>query len=136
YSVFSTNDAGLRVELTQTVDRERPVKLSSMRIHNGSAKPRQLRVYAYAEWVLGNNPNRTAPYIVTDQDEETGALLATNRFSAGYCRHAFLACDAPVSGFTTSRRDFIGRFGTISSPAAVQTGAPLGGMTGLDGDPC
>src|SRR5690606_1841675 len=77
YSVFSTNDAGLRVELTQTVDRERPVKLSSMRIHNGSAKPRQLRVYAYAEWVLGNNPNRTAPYIVTSRDEETGALLAT-----------------------------------------------------------
>lgn len=136
YSVFSTDDAGLKLTLTQTVDRERPVKLSAMRIHNGSDRTRRLRIFGYAEWLLGNNPGRATPYIVTSHDEESGAVLATNRFNTVYRRFAFLASSETISSFTTSRRDFIGRFGSIAAPAAVNSRNPLGGMTGLDGDPC
>src|SRR5690606_37858581 len=53
YTVFSTDDGGLKLTLTQTVDRARPVKVSTMRLHNGSAGVRRLRIYAYAEWLLG-----------------------------------------------------------------------------------
>ncbi|CAD7047743.1 protein ndvB [Pseudorhizobium endolithicum] len=136
YSVFSTQDEGLRITVTQTVDRERPVKVSGLRIRNGGSATRQLRVFGYVEWILGNNPARTLPYVVTSHDEDSGAVLATNRFSTAYRRHAFLAASEPTASFTTSRRDFIGRFGSIRYPAALSSMEPLGGTVGVDGDPC
>ena len=44
YSVFSTVDANLKVTLAQTVDRDRPVKLSIMTIRNQGSEARRLRV--------------------------------------------------------------------------------------------
>ena len=136
YSSFSTEDNGLAVELTQTVDRQRPVKLSSMLVKNTGAKPRSLRVYAYAEWLLGNNPQRSLPFILTSRDEETGALFATNPFSVDFRRFAFLSASEVPSSVTTSRREFVGRFGSIDRPAAVAAAAPLAGTFEIDGDPC
>ncbi len=136
YSIFSTSDAGLSVSLTQTVDRDRPVKLSVLRVRNQSDEPRSLRVYGYAEWLLGNNANRSLPYIITSHDHETGAVLATNRYSTSHQRVAFMATSEPVISFTTSRRDFLGRFGSVAMPAAVAGAGALAGTTGLDGDPC
>ncbi|MFN7027215.1 MAG: GH36-type glycosyl hydrolase domain-containing protein, partial [Pseudorhizobium sp.] len=135
YSIFSTSDARLSVALTQTVDRHRPVKLSVLRVRNDSDETRSLRVYGYAEWLLGNNANRSLPYIITSQDLETGAVLATNRYSTSH-RTAFMAASEKVSSFTTSRRDFLGRFGSVAMPAAVVGAGVLAGTTGLDGDPC
>ncbi|KEQ07471.1 GH36-type glycosyl hydrolase domain-containing protein [Pseudorhizobium pelagicum] len=134
YSTFSTKDIDLTIALTQTVDRHRPAKVSSLTIRNDGAEMRRLRIYGYAEWLLGDNSGRSLPYIMTSQDEESGAVLATNRFSTG--RFAFLAASEAVSSFTASRRDFIGRFGSIASPAAVAGAALLSGTAGLDGDPC
>ncbi|MCJ8519885.1 cyclic beta-1,2-glucan synthetase [Pseudorhizobium tarimense] len=136
YSLFSTSDAGLAVSLTQTVDRQRPVKVSILKVRNGGDQPRQLRIYGYAELLLGNNANRSLPYIITSHDEETGAVLASNRYSTSHRRTAFLAASEPASSCTASRRDFIGRFGSIATPSAIAGGASLAGTTGLDGDPC
>ena len=136
YSSFSTHEEGLKVTLTQTVDRRRPVKISSLSVRNGGSTPRELRVFAYAEWLLGNSSARTMPYVVTSNDPETGALLATNRFNTAYRRHAFLTANAKLSSFTTSRRDFIGRFGSIAYPAALASLEDLNGSVGIDGDPC
>jgi len=136
YSSFSTDQEDLEVTLTQTVDQRRPVKLSSLRVRNQGSTPRELRVFAYAEWLLGNNPARSRPYIVTSHDEETGAVLATNRFNTSYRRHAFLGANTEVSSFTGSRRDFIGRFGSIVYPSALSSDDNLSGSVGVDGDPC
>ena len=136
YSIFSTSDAGLQVTLTQTVDRQRPVKLSILRVRNESDEVRSLRIYGYAEWLLGNNASRALPYIITSRDPETGAVLATNRYSTSHKRTAFMAASEAVTSFTTSRRDFIGRFGSVAMPAAVAGAGALAGTTGLDGDPC
>ncbi|MFN7102407.1 MAG: GH36-type glycosyl hydrolase domain-containing protein [Pseudorhizobium sp.] len=136
YSTFATKDIDLAITLTQTVDRNRSAKVSSLTIRNDGADARRLRIYGYAEWLLGDNSGRSLPYIMTSHDEESGAVLATNRFSTGYSRFAFLASSEAVSSFTASRRDFVGRFGSIASPAAVAGAAVLSGTTGLDGDPC
>ncbi|HEX2147144.1 MAG TPA: protein ndvB, partial [Pseudorhizobium sp.] len=136
YSIFSTSDAGLTIRLTQTVDRERPVKLSILRVKNEGSEPRQLRLYGYVEWLLGNNAERSLPFIITSADEDTGALLATNAYSTRQRRFAFFAASEPLSSFTASRRDFIGRFGSIAAPTAVTEPGPLAGTTGVDGNPC
>ncbi len=136
YSVFSTLSDDLSLELLQTVDPEKPIKISRLRIRNTGSSNRRLRSLAYAEWVLGNNPQRTAPHVLTAHDEETGALLASNPYSLDYSgRTAFLAIAGDVSGFTSSRREFIGKAGSILTPAAVAPGYSFSNKAEFDGDP-
>ncbi len=136
YSTFSTTQHEIALEVTQTVDREKPVKLQRLRLRNAGSASRKLRLYAYVEWILGNNPQKTASFILSKLDEETGALFATNPYSIDYSgRTAFFAASETISSFSASRREFIGRSGRIEAPVAVTTATALSGSVGLDGDP-
>ncbi|WP_414899806.1 GH36-type glycosyl hydrolase domain-containing protein [Rhizobium cremeum] len=137
YSVFTSRHDGLELELTQTVDRNRPVKLSRLVLKNTGSEARTYRVYGYAEWVLGNNAQKTAPFVLASHDEETGALFATNPYDINYPgRIAFLAGVETPTGFTASRREFIGRHGTIRMPQALARQSRLSGSIDTEGDPC
>ncbi|MDX3928377.1 MAG: glucoamylase family protein [Shinella sp.] len=138
YSAFRSSAGGIELDLVQTVDREHPVKYSRLFVTNTGQSRRKLSVYGYVEWLLGNNPAKTAPFVLTSMDEESGAIFATNPYSIDYSgRTAFFASSVTASGFTTNRREFIGRDGDIVTPAAVADGRKLSGTTesGL-GDPC
>src|SRR5690606_30530890 len=43
---------------------------------------------------------------------------------------------SPDAGFSTSRREFIGRHGSIFKPKSAAAGAALSGSVEQDGDPC
>src|SRR5690606_10183149 len=116
---------------------QRPVKYSRLVLTNTGSGARNLCVYGYAEWVLGNNPAKTAPFVLTSHDAEADALLAANPYSMDHAgRTSFLAVDVPLSGFTTRRREFIGRDGDVVMPAAVANGRRLSGAADGLGDPC
>ncbi|MGV2122328.1 GH36-type glycosyl hydrolase domain-containing protein [Agrobacterium vitis] len=137
YSVFSTEAAGLAVELTVTVDQVEPVRFTRLTIRNTGDSARRLRSYGYVEWILGNNPQKTAAFVLPSHDAETGALMATNPYSIDYSgRFAFLTAVETASGFASSRREFIGRHGDIKMPQAVAKGSPLSGSIDPEGDPC
>jgi cyclic beta-1,2-glucan synthetase len=136
YSVFWTEEDGLSLHVTQTVDRTRAAKLSHMVLRNTGLQVRRLRIYGYVEWLLGSNPQRSLPFILSSRDEATGTVFATNPYSIEHRRFAFLGLSERPTGFTTSRREFIGRFGSVSLPAAVMAGSELKGSLDLDGDPC
>ncbi|NKL04840.1 protein ndvB [Rhizobium leguminosarum bv. viciae] len=136
YSVFSSVQHEIALELMQTVDREKPVKLQRLRLRNTGSASRKLRLYGYVEWILGSNPARTVPFILSKHDEETGALFATNPYSIDFSnRTAFFAASETLSSFSASRREFIGKAGTIQTPQAVISAAGLSGATEPDGDP-
>ena len=137
YSAFRSATGGIDLDLVQTVDRERPVKYSRLIVTNTGGLPRRLSVYGYVEWVLGNNPTKTAPFVLTGHDENSGTLYATNPYSLDHSgRVAFFAVNRPLSGFTTSRREFIGRGGDIVIPKSVAEGRKLSGVVEHSGDPC
>jgi len=137
YSLFRSTQEGLEIEAAHTVHRTLPAKLVRVLIRNRGSAARRLRVYGYAEWVLGINRSRTAPFLVTEWQETARALLATNPYSVDYAgRAAFFAADGDIAGYTASRREFLGRAGGILAPQAVLSGAALTGTTEVDGDPC
>ncbi|SEH20883.1 glucoamylase family protein [Rhizobium sp. NFR12] len=136
YSVFSTEEDGVKLSLTQTVDRNRSAKLSHMKLRNTGSETKKLRIYGYVEWLLGTNPAKTSPFILSSRDEATGTLFATNPFSINFSRFAFLGMHETPSGFTASRREFVGKFGSVQLPATVVSGSSLSGSLDLDGDPC
>ncbi|TKT82678.1 glucoamylase family protein [Aquamicrobium sp. LC103] len=136
-SVFTSRRGTVSTELTQLVDPRDPVKVSRLTIRNEGGAKLRLRVYAYAEWLLGNNRARTAPYTVPAYDAAGGVVTARNRFSLDYGdRVAFLAGDMPGGSVTCDRGEFIGVEGSVEFPEAVLSGSALSGSVEAGGDPC
>ena len=84
YSVFEHTAHGISLELEQFVPLEDSIKISRLKIRNLSARSRRLSVTAYVEWVLGTSRGASAPFIVTEVDPDTRAMLARNSFSTDY----------------------------------------------------
>ncbi|TPN62205.1 protein ndvB, partial [Mesorhizobium sp. B1-1-5] len=137
FSTFRSKRGSLSMDLTHVVDPVDPVKISRLRIQNAGPAPARLRVYAYAEWVLGGHRSRTAATIVPSRDAATGALLAQNPYGLDFGeRVAFLAADDGVHSVTADRTEFLGRHGTSEFPQAVLSGAGLSGRVEAGDDPC
>jgi cyclic beta-1,2-glucan synthetase len=89
------------------------------------------------EWVLGTARGASAPYIVTEIEPETRAVLARNSFSVEYGNRIAFAdlCGQQVS-WTADRTGFLGRNGTLDNPAALAASRPLSAKAGAAIDPC
>ena len=115
---------------------EDPIKVSCLAIENRSGRRRRLSVTAYVEWALGVGRS-SAPYIVTELDEETGALLVRNFWIAEFAdRVAFADLAGRQTSWTADRTEFLGRNGTLDHPVALEEGRLLARATGAGIDPC
>src|SRR5208282_4251856 len=113
------------------------IKISRLKIRNLSARARRLSVTAYVEWVLGTSRGASAPFIVTEIEPETHALLARNSFSTEYgSRIAFADLSGRQQSWTADRTEFLGRNGTLDNPAALAGDKPLYARAGAAIDPC
>ncbi len=137
YSVFEHTSHGISLELTQYVPVDDSVKISRLKIRNLSPRARRLSVTAYVEWVLGTSRGASAPYIVTEIEPETKAVLARNSFSIEYGnRIAFADLRGSQISSTADRTGFLGRNGSLDNPAALASSSPLSAKSGAAMDPC
>ncbi len=136
YTVFESQQHGLHLELTVYVPVADPVKVSRFTIRNTGSTVRRLSVTYYVELVLGSTRSGTAQYVTTTVDSESGAVLARNPFHPQESqRIAFVDCDLRPRTLTGDRTEFLGRNGTLRSPAALDRVA-LSGRVGAGYDPC
>ena len=137
YCRFEHTAHGIALDLLQYVPLADPVKISRLRIRNLSGRARRLSVTAYVEWVLGASRSASALSIATELDEQTGAMLARNPWNVMFGpRVAFADLGGRQTAWTGDRREFIGRNGTLDSPAALAGSAPLSNRVGAGLDPC
>ena len=136
YSVFEHTENGIASELTVYVAMDAPVKFAVLKLRNLSGRPRLLSVTGYWEWVLGELRHKTLLHVQTEVDPKTGALLARNPFNTEFAeRIAFVDVGDPRQTLTGDRREFLGRNGSLSNPAALKR-TRLSGKTGAGLDPC
>ncbi len=137
YSRFEHEAHGIRAALTQSVPLGDSIKISRLVLTNRSGRDRRLSVTAYVEWVLGPSRSATLSFVTTAIDPETGAMFARNPWNIPFgSRVAFLDLRGAQTDWTGDRREFIGRNGSLSDPAALASGAALSGNTGGGLDPC
>jgi cyclic beta-1,2-glucan synthetase len=137
YSRYEHASHGIGLDLLQFVPLEDSLKISCLKIVNHSARTRQLSVTHYLDWVLGNQRGRTAPFVVTQIESKTGALLARNPWSNGFqSRIAFMDMGGRQQAFTADRAEFIGRHGSLAEPAALLDVHRLSSRVGAGLDPC
>ncbi|HEX7946467.1 MAG TPA: glycosyl transferase, partial [Phenylobacterium sp.] len=119
------------------VPRADPVKVSRLTLRNTTGRPRRLAVTAYVEWVLGVSRAACAPFVSTEIDAASGAMLARNPWDAELgSRIAFLDLGGRQTRWTGDRREFLGRNGGLEDPAGLAPGADLSGRLGAGLDPC
>jgi cyclic beta-1,2-glucan synthetase len=137
YSEFEHDSRGIALHLHQTVPLEDPVKISRLRLRNQTGRRRRLSVTAYVEWVLGTTRSVSPMQIVTERDEETGAMLARNPWNVDFGdRVAFADLGAGEVTVTGDRAEFLGRHGSVDDPAALRLTRQLSGAAGVGYDPC
>src|SRR5215831_15794064 len=128
YSRFAHDSHGIALELLQYVPLADPVKISRLRLTNHSQRSRRLTVTAYVEWVLGAARTTTAPFVVSELDEATGALFATNAWTLDFAgRVAFVDLGGTQTNWTGDRAEVLGRNGTLDHPEALERGDRLSG---------
>jgi cellobiose phosphorylase len=136
YTVFEHTEYGITSELWVYVAMDAPVKFSVLKLRNVSGRPRRLSVTGYMEWVLGDLRHNSLLHVQTEVDIRTGALLARNYYNTEFPdRIVFLDVNDATRTFTGDRKEFIGRNGNLSQPAAMKR-QRLSGKTGAGLDPC
>ncbi|MGO9621993.1 MAG: GH36-type glycosyl hydrolase domain-containing protein [Desulfobaccales bacterium] len=136
YSVFEHTEEGISSEVWVYVARDAPIKFTVLKVRNVSGRPRRLSATGYLEWVLGDLRSKSAMHVITEVDLNSGALLARNPYNTEFSdRVAFFKVDAATRTLSGDRTEFLGRNGTLRSPAAMAR-LRLSGKVGAGLDPC
>ena len=136
YSVFEHTERGIRSEVWVYVALDAPVKFTVLKVRNESGRSRRLSATGYVEWVLGDLRPKSTMHVITEIDPESGALFARNPYNTEFAdRVAFFDVDDATRTVSGDRTEFLGRNGTLASPAAM-TRSRLSGRVGAALDPC
>ncbi|MEO8678116.1 MAG: glucoamylase family protein [Vicinamibacterales bacterium] len=136
FTRFEGTMGQVRQTLEVFVDRHDPVKFSVLTLVNDGEDTRQLSVIAYNDWWLGPPRDGQQLHVVTEQTPDLGAVLARNPFAEIHNnRVAFLASSETPRSATGDRLFFVGRNGSLGSPAGLNEDT-LSNRFGAGLDPC
>ncbi len=136
YSAFEHYEAGIVSEMFTYVAMDAPVKFVVVKLRNQSKRTRNLSLTGYWELVLGEWRHANLMHITTETDPHTGALLARNAYGRECAnRVVFAQVNERERSVSGNRTEFIGRNGSLASPAAMRR-KRLSGRTGAGLDPC
>lgn len=136
YSTFEHTSHGIAHELLLFVPTDAPLKISRLRLHNQTNRRRRLSLTSYQQLVLGVDSQSSAPFLITEIDQSTGAILARNPYNNEFAqRVAFVEMSQSERTVTCDRQEFLGRNGSTARPAGLAK-RHLSGAVGAGLDPC
>ncbi|WP_373492156.1 GH36-type glycosyl hydrolase domain-containing protein [Parasphingorhabdus sp.] len=127
---------GIEQDLRIFVPVDDPVKVIQLRLTNHTSRHRRVTATYYVDWLLGSLRSISRPTVYCSYEPEQHAIFARNHWNPDFAeRTAFLAADQPLHAFTTSRQEFLGREGSLESPAGLRRWG-LEGLAEAGSDPC
>ena len=136
YSAFEHSEGGINSELWVYVALDASVKFSVLKVRNESSRTRRLSATGYVEWALGDLRSKSSMHVITDVEPATGALFGRNPYNMEFPgRVGFFDVNDVGRTVTGDRTEFLGRNGTLRSPAAMKR-SRLSGKVGAALDPC
>jgi cellobiose phosphorylase len=126
YSKIKGTKNDINVELRVFVNHEDPVEIWTVKVRNDGESARDINIYSFIEFSLEGYARYSEynSYVSAEFDEATNMIFAHN--TAQERPHdwfdGFIASSLRVSGFESSKRAFLGRYGDIAAPQTVKAG--------------
>jgi len=126
YSVLEAMNFGIETAMRIFVPEDLETELWTVRLTNRSNRPRSIRFYSFVDWLLTGYEQYCDYYgsLSSSYDESFHALNGFNRAPERPHERfsAFVAADSAPSGFDSSRKSFLGHYGSIAAPRRVAEG--------------
>ena len=120
YTDFFCEQGELRMETTVFVDREHPVKVIALTLHNIARQKRSLSATYLVNWVLSQQNAPQIGRIVQRYDPATGAILAQNRYELQNADHiGFLFAQGGEAEYELLRDEIYGCCAKPSAPLCM-----------------
>ena len=139
YTRFLSRYAGIRTNYRVFVPVDRPLEIWEIEVENATKRPRDLSLFAYAEWCFWdmNQDLSNFQYILYTcrmafADDTVDYSIRLWPFSEP---KGFLASTLPVASFDTDRDAFLGQYRDEGRPKAVEAGRCTGSIA-VGGNPC
>lgn len=126
YSRIEGSYRDVKVSTDVFVNDEDPVEIWSINLQNLSSNEKKLKVYSFIEFSLEGYARYSEydSYVFAEFDKESNMIVAHNtaqeRPHEWY--NGFAASSIAVTGFETSRKEFLGAYGDITAPYVVVKG--------------
>jgi cellobiose phosphorylase len=137
YSILTSVYDGIRSEKTVFVDRTEPAEVWRVIVRNESTRTRNISLFSYFEWCLGNAGDThrefQKTFIETSYDEKRNALWGLKRaalvpgfISTGLSENPLTAFHALANirpdGYEGAKENFFGRYEEMTSPESIKRG--------------
>lgn len=124
YTTYTHNSHTIEQEMTLFTpldEAHSAVRIQLIRLTNRSSRTKKLSLFSYVELTMGTDREDTQRYIVSNWNYETKTLFASNHYRNIFSEKVVYCSSSPsASSFTCSRKEFIGRNGTLNSPEALK----------------
>jgi len=141
YTQFSHTSHQLKQEVVQFVPCEDAVKVTCVRLQNLSNQTRELSLFSYHQWELGDGSSQSSKQTKISISNDQKIVFATTdqrgEFSTRTAYASLVSGQSDSMQYCTGdRREFLGQDGRLADPAALQTGDHLSAAAGIGLDPC
>ncbi|MBR4058910.1 MAG: hypothetical protein IKK03_03615 [Lachnospiraceae bacterium] len=124
-SIYSTKDK-ICVTLHGTVSHDEPAEMWQVRILNKDEKARSVTIYPFVEFDLKGYQGRSEyeSWVRAYYDADKRMIFAENNAEERPYDwfHGFCSTDYEVTAFETSKNSFIGTYGDVRMPKAIEEG--------------
>ncbi len=132
YSRFSGEKNGLGASLLAFVPVDADCEINLLTLKNHSAEEKKLSLFSYVEFCLWNAVDDMTNYqrnlSIGEVEIEEGTIYHKTEYRERRNHYSFFSVSEEISGFDTSRDEFLGQGRGSSRPQAVENGKCAGSV--------
>ena len=130
YTVFESSKRGIESKLTAFVPLKTNAEINRLDVTNTTDEPAVIDVTGSVEWCLWNavddssnfQRNLSTGEVEVERQADATLLYHKTEFKERRNHYAFFAVNSPVTGFDTSRDEFLGQFNGWDTPQVIAEG--------------
>ncbi|GHU33291.1 glycosyl transferase [Spirochaetia bacterium] len=126
YTIFESEKAGLAANLCCFVPLGEKCEINWLKLENKTTSVKRISVVSAVEWCLWNavddSTNFQRNFSTGEVEVDGSTIYHKTEYRERRNHYAYFSVNQPITGFDTSRDDFLGKFNGWDSPDAVRNG--------------